>query len=87
MSRSLMLLYAVAVQCMQVSAEISSADGSLKLRASGTQVLFAGHLKAYEDFDTGKQASSGMLVPAPCRQSRPSVAHHPGTCLVHFTRL
>ncbi len=44
---------------MQLSVEFTSADGSLKLRASGSQVVFAGYLKAFEDFDTGKEGSSG----------------------------
>ncbi len=44
---------------MQLSVEFTSADGSLKLRASGSQVAFAGYLKAFEDFDTGKEGSSG----------------------------
>ena len=44
---------------MQLGVEFTSADGSLKLRASGSQVAFAGYLKAFEDFDTGKEGSSG----------------------------
>lgn len=44
---------------MQLSVEFTSVDGSLKLRASGSQVVFAGYLKAFEDFDTGKESSSG----------------------------
>ena len=44
---------------MQLSVEFTSADGNLKLRASGSQVVFAGYLKAFEDFDTGKEGSSG----------------------------
>lgn len=44
---------------MQLSVEITSTDGSLKLRASGSQVVFAGYLKAFENFDTGKEGSSG----------------------------
>jgi len=44
---------------MQLSVEFTSVDGSLKLRASGSQVVFAGYLKAFEDFDTGKEGSSG----------------------------
>ncbi len=44
---------------VQLSVEFTSADGSLKLRASGSQVVFAGYLRAFEDFDTGKEGSSG----------------------------
>ncbi|KAL0040585.1 hypothetical protein WJX77_011670 [Trebouxia sp. C0004] len=50
-----------SAQLNQLSVEFTSADGRLKLRASGSQVVFAGYLKAFEDFDTGKEGSSGDI--------------------------
>lgn len=38
---------------MQVSVELENADGSLQLKTTATQVLFAGFLRAFEGFDIG----------------------------------
>ena len=38
---------------MQVDVELENADGSLQLKTSAIQVMFAGFLRAFEDFDTG----------------------------------
>lgn len=48
-----------------MSVQIENADGSLQLKANGTQVLFAGFLRAFQNFDTGTtgapQASAAVL--------------------------
>lgn len=48
------------VSCLQISVEISGEEGKLKLRAAGSQILFAGYLRAFENFNTGQEGSSGQ---------------------------
>lgn len=47
------------VCALQVTVNIGSKDGSLQLRVDASQVLFAGYLRAWDDFKSGKQ---GMPV-------------------------
>ena len=46
--------------CLQISVEISGANGEVKLRAAGSQILFTGYLRAFKNFNTGQEASSGQ---------------------------
>lgn len=57
------------VSVLQTSVEISSMDGNLKLRASGSQVLFPGFLKALgrsesEKDEAGTEEDEGEQTPA-----------------------
>ena len=40
------------LRCLQATADFSTADGSIKLRSSATQVLFPGFMRAFQDFET-----------------------------------
>ena len=40
---------------MQVTVDIASTDGKLQLRADAVQVLDAGFLRAFDNFDPGKK--------------------------------
>lgn len=61
----------------QVTIDISSADGSLQLKADAVQVLFAGFLKAFESFDTSVKGGSPSkpLQPDCVLATKPSVCH------------
>ena len=46
----------------QVSVDIFSTDGKLQLRADAVQVIYAGFLRAFENFDTGNTGMPDFKV-------------------------